>query len=109
MRLSKKYGLNPSIMCCPIYGKEIGVALLGANGGKEAPKKSIGLELCDDCEAEVKNGYVFILAVNETEKGIQLTGHYAKVNNKDLTIDPPSNGIMLMDVSSFHKTFNNDA
>jgi hypothetical protein len=36
--LSKNYGLNPSIIICPICGKDIGIALFGhIKGDKEAP------------------------------------------------------------------------
>lgn len=35
IRVSEKYGVNPSITICPICGKETGIALLGRLKGDE--------------------------------------------------------------------------
>ena len=108
LRLSKKYGLNPSILVCPVCGKDIGVALLGANGGKEAPRKITSMDLCDDCKQIVKEGNTFIFCVKQTEKGIQPTGAYIKISNEYLAISIPSKGIAFMEESEFNKFFNNN-
>lgn len=107
LRLSKKYGVNPSILVCPVCGKDIGVALLGANGGKEAPKKVTSMDLCDDCKQIVKEGNTFIFCVKQTEKGIQLTGAYIKISNECLAISIPPKGICFMEESEFNKLVNN--
>ena len=44
LRLSKEHGLNPSLLVCPICGKDVGIALLGANGGKKAPYQMISMD-----------------------------------------------------------------
>ena len=47
IRVSKKYGLNPSVLQCPVCGKEFGLALFGTSWkdkeGKtiEAPHKVV--------------------------------------------------------------------
>lgn len=68
IRLSEKHGVNPSLLCCFVCGKEIGVALLGKlSNDKEAPKKIANGELCDDCKEKIKNGYVAVVEVPDVE------------------------------------------
>lgn len=107
LRLSKKYGVNPSLLICPICGKDIGVALLGANGGKKAPYKMTSMDLCDDCKQKVKEGNTFILSAKQTSKGIQPSGAYMLVPNKYLNVPSPPKGICFMEESEFNKLFNN--
>ena len=108
LRLSKKYGVNPSILVCPVCGKDIGVALLGANGGKEAPRKITSMDLCDNCKQIVKEGNTFIFCVKQTEKNIQPTGAYIKISNEYLAISIPPKGIAFMEEYEFNKCFNNN-
>ena len=56
LRLSKEHGLNPSLLVCPICGKDVGIALLGANGGKTAPYQMISMDSCNDCKQKIKEG-----------------------------------------------------
>lgn len=107
LRLSKKYGVNPSILVCPVCGKDVGVALLGANGGKEAPKKVTSMDLCDDCKQIVKEGNTFIFCVKQTEKGIKPTGAYIIVPNNYLNVPIPPKGICFMEEFEFNKLVNN--
>ena len=66
LRLSEKYGVNPSLMCCIICGEATGVALLGHNDGKEAPRKMTGPgEICDSCRgAHLSNGTLLMSVKN---------------------------------------------
>lgn len=49
--LSKKHGLNPSMVVCPICGKAENVALLGhIKGDREAPRYIQG-DICDECKS----------------------------------------------------------
>ena len=73
LRLSKEHGLNPSLLVCPICGKDIGVALLGANGGKKAPYQMTSMELCDDCKQIVAP---YFKNTEEKEIKIQLNDKY---------------------------------
>ena len=59
IRVSKEYGLNPSVLCCECCGKEYGVGLFGTGikdrrTGKtvEAPHK-MSRGLCDDCKKKL--------------------------------------------------------
>lgn len=53
--LSEKHGLNPSIDCCILCGKDIGIVLFGKlENDKEAPKKVCTGNLCDDCLNRLK-------------------------------------------------------
>ena len=107
LRLSKKHGLNPSLLVCPICGKDVGIALLGANGGKKAPYQMISMELCDDCKQKVKEGNTFILSAKQTSDGIKLTGAYITVPNDCLNVLIPPKGICCMEESEFNKLVNN--
>lgn len=73
--LSPKHGLNPSITCCEVCGKELGLALFGQIRAKdgsdndiEAPKK-IHQGLCDDCQNVIDQGGLLIIEVRDGESG----------------------------------------
>ena len=107
LRLSKKYGVNPSLLVCPICGNDVGIALLGANGGKKAPYQMTSIELCNDCKQKVKEGNTFILSAKQTYEGIQPTGAYILVPNTSLNVPIPPKGICFMEESEFNKLINN--
>lgn len=66
--LSKKHGLNPSMVICPICGKEESVAILGhIKGDKEAPRYIQG-DICDECKAKVADNKCFVIAVGEDRR-----------------------------------------
>lgn len=49
--LSEKHGVNPSLLCCALCGKDIGIALMGRlKGDVEAPKRCCDGRICDDCK-----------------------------------------------------------
>ena len=75
IKISKKYGLNPSVTHCQCCGKVTGVALFGASWknpktGKtaEAPR-SVAMGLCDDCKNVIDHGGVMIIEVLDGETG----------------------------------------
>jgi len=71
IQLSNKYGLNPSLMICFFCNKESsGVALLGNNGGKEAPRQAIyDMTPCHECKDLMNQGILLISVRNgEMEK-----------------------------------------
>ena len=60
IRLSPKYGANPSLVVCILCGKETGaIALLGKIGkgkeDKEAPKHICDGSICDECKKELED------------------------------------------------------
>jgi hypothetical protein len=76
--LSEKYGVNPSVLQCPICGKEFGIAMFGAGlkdkkTGEtvEAPRVvALPDHICDECRdvIEKKHG-VFFIEVKDGETG----------------------------------------
>ena len=107
LKLSKEHGLNPSLLVCPLCGNDVGIALLGANGGKKAPYQMTSIELCNDCKQKVKEGNTFILSAKQTPDGIKPTGIYMLIPNDCLNILIPTKGICFMEESEFNKLVNN--
>lgn len=75
IRLSKEFGLNPSVTRCECCGKDYGIAMYGAGWkdpktGKtaEAPRE-VYQGLCDDCQKVIDNGGVMIIEVRDGESG----------------------------------------
>ena len=107
LRLSKKHGLNPSLLVCPICGKDVGIALLGANGGKKPPHQMTSIKLCNDCKQKVKEGNTFILSAKQTSEGIKPIGAYILVPNECLNVPISPKGIYFMEEFEFNKLINN--
>ena len=64
IRVSEKYGVNPSITICPICGKETGITLLGKfKGDEKAPMRMLS-DPCDDCVSKLGNDKIYILIIN---------------------------------------------
>lgn len=70
--LSPKYGLNPSMLVCPICGEPTGeIALLGRINDEtrhadiKAPKYTIGKNPCDSCQKLLDEGCKFLLEVED--------------------------------------------
>lgn len=74
-RISKKYGINPSMDTCFVCGKEISIVLFGTSykdeNGKtaEAPRTVCTGQLCDDCKRFIDEGGIFFIAVKDGESG----------------------------------------
>lgn len=75
MKISKKYGLNPSVEKCAVCGKDMSVVLFGTSykdtNGKtaEAPREVCLGHLCEDCQKVLDQGGVFIIEVRDGESG----------------------------------------
>lgn len=71
IRLSKKYGVNPSVETCVVCGKDMSVVLFGtaykdANGKTaEAPRQVCLGHVCDDCKGIIKQGGKFFIEVKD--------------------------------------------
>ena len=64
--LSKKHGVNPSMMICPICDETTGIALLGKlKGDAEAPRQILGTHPCKECEEKAGADKVYILSMDE--------------------------------------------
>lgn len=70
IRLSEKHGVNPSILHCPICGKETGIGLLGKlKGDAEAPRDMVDSNPCENCQKVIDGGGHFIIEVRDGESG----------------------------------------
>ena len=75
--LSKQFGVNPSVLQCPICGKEFGLAMFGTSWkdkktGKtaEAPRVvALPDQICTDCENALKQGAYIFIEVRDGEHG----------------------------------------
>lgn len=107
--LSKEHGLNPSLMHCPICGKDTGIAVFGKlKGDVKAPTHVIGNEPCDECKDKLNNGKIAIMEV-VFEHGIddnvpRPTGRYAFVDEKAINVKIPTR-IAVMRKEEFTEMF----
>ena len=88
IKLSKEYGVNPSVETCTICGKEMSVLLFGTSykgeNGKpaEAPHKVCLGNICDDCKRVIEDDGIFFIEVRDGESGNNryLNGRIIEVN-----------------------------
>lgn len=98
--LSKKHGINPSIMVCPICGKKESVALLGhIKGDEEAPRYIQG-DICDECKAKVADNKCFVISVGEDQRLKRYT-----IVNKDVFTQKVEECAVLMKEADFNIVF----
>lgn len=86
IRLSKEHGVNPSILVCPVCGKETGeIALLGKlKGDKKAPMYMYGNNPCDECKKKFNEGYVALVEAIQKPEEVERTGRMAFVRRSCL-------------------------
>lgn len=107
IRLSKKHGVNPSLLRCFVCGKEFGIAMLGElPNDEEAPKAIIDGEMCDNCKKKIKDGYVAMVEASNIHpdtktinmKDVKLAGRSVFVR-KEMFGDriDTSKGVMFCD------------
>ena len=90
IRLSKQFGVNPSVDTCFICGKETNIVLFGTSykdeNGKtaEAPKNVCTGDICDNCKQIIEDGGIFFIAVKDGESGNNpyRTGQFAAVKEE---------------------------
>lgn len=103
--LSPKHGVNPSMICCPVCGEPISIALMGKiKGDKEAPRKIIGTELCEKCIESCGDDKIYIMGIDK-ETG-RLIG-YVQVQRTIIKVDVPGY-VAAMDADEFLKLFNKE-
>lgn len=75
VRISKEFGVNPSVDTCFICGKETNIVLFGTSykdkNGKtaEAPRNVCTGDICDNCKQIIEDGGIFFIAVKDGESG----------------------------------------
>ena len=69
--VSKKYGVNPTMLICPVCHHETNcLALLGKlPGDTEALRYLFGSELCDDCKKVINGGGVMLIEIKDGSTG----------------------------------------
>lgn len=98
--LSKKHGLNPSMVICPICSKEESVAILGyIKGDKEAPRYIQG-DICDECKARVADNKCFVISVGEDQRLKRYT-----IVSKDIFTQKVEDCAVLMKEADFNAVF----
>ena len=103
IKVSPKHGLNPSVVLCPICGKDTSVALFGRlKGDAEAPRQVVGNEPCNECKEKMET-FVFIMEVKSIDNQDR-TGRGVWIPKGALNVECP-NGIALMAAEDFTKTF----
>jgi hypothetical protein len=116
IRLSKEYGVNPSVTCCKCCGKEIGIALFGTsykdeNGNTAKAPHKVAMGLCDDCKSCLDQGGVIIIEVKDGESGKNpyRTGRMVGITKEaaNRIFNNVTSNINYMEESLFSKIFNN--
>ena len=106
-----KHGLNPTMGICFWCGKETNeIGLLGANGGKEAPRHSVlSYEPCDECKGNWKKGTPVLEAsdtpISEKQpefRGGYPTGRFLVLRHGALNIDVPIGSPVYMRSDDFN-------
>ncbi len=114
LRISKQFGVNPSITHCECCGKEIGIALFGTSWKDpktkktaEAPK-AVAMGLCDDCKSVINQGGVMIIEVRDGESGNNpyRTGRLVGCSKEFRERNNIQHPIVYMEQTLFSKLFN---
>lgn len=74
VRISKKHGVNPSMLVCPCCLEDTGVALLGQlPKDAEAPREMLDREPCDKCKEMALTHLVIV----GSSSGVMMGGYIA--------------------------------
>ena len=107
IKLSPKYGVNPSVLRCICCGKDYGIAMLGKlKEDREAPRE-VFQGLCNDCQGVVDQGGAMIIEVGDGETGNNpcRTGRLVGVSKDFKERNKLESSIMYMPKSLFSKVF----
>ena len=125
IKLSPKYGVNPTIPTCFWCGKEKNeIILMGQlKGDIEAPKNVVlDYEPCEECKKRMDSGFTIIEATTypnnrtsiEMQRGIYPTGRYVVLTHEAVDRIFPadvdtSKGKAFMTIDDFTAMFCNDS
>ena len=116
LRISKEFGVNPSVRHCMCCGSEIDLVLFGTSykdpkTGKtaQAPSKIYG-GLCDKCQSVVDQGGMMIIEIRDGEKAPDpyRTGRVVGITKEAKERSFPEykdNPIIYMEQSAFEPMF----
>lgn len=114
VRISKKYGVNPSVTHCECCGKEIGVALFGTSWKDEKGRtaeapRDVYLGLCSDCQSVVDQDGLIVIEVRDGESGNNpfRTGRLIGITKeaKERLFQDVTSNIVYMEHSMFSDIF----
>ena len=116
LKLSKEFGVSPTVSVCIICGEDKNeIALLGSNyknkSGKviQAPSKMVtSIEPCDNCrEKYLSQGVMLVEADQDYNGNPAPTGNFLVVKNEAFknifTVDIPAKKICYIDTETFSK------
>lgn len=98
--LSKKHGVNPSMLLCSICYKEYAVGLLGRIKGDVKAPKNVVAGICDDCKDKLKDNVV----IRRCRSNGEFTGEYVFVK-RDCIKEEHKGSIFNMETELFDKMF----
>ena len=115
IRVSREFGVNPSVTRCQCCGKDYGIAMFGTSWkdpktGKtaEAPRE-VYHGLCDDCKKVVESGGLMLIEVRDGEGGNNpyRTGRVIGISKeaRERSFKDTKPGIAYMEHSLFEKLF----
>lgn len=113
IRLHPEYGVNPSLDLCFWCGEASGVALLGYNKGKEAPREVMtSYRPCTKCEEQMARGITVIEAAEsvyypdrpQIQAGLVPTGRWQVMTQESIE-RMLAGSPMLADVIAKRKCF----
>jgi hypothetical protein len=113
LTVSKKHGLNPSIVVCILCHKDTGVALLGAlPGDAEAPRKILDpfnpYEPCPACKEAYLSQGTLLLSVTEDKKYVgDLMVLKDAAFRECFGEEPPKGKVCFVDKSAFDQLYAN--
>ena len=120
IRLSKEFGVNPSVDTCFICGKETSVVLFGTSykdkNGKtaEAPRNVCTGDICNNCKQIIEEGGIFFIAIKdgESRNNPYRTGQFAAVKEEAVQRmfpDFPYKKINYIEESAYKQIFESNA
>ena len=120
VRISKEFGVNPSVDTCFICGKETSVVLFGTSykdkNGKtaEAPRNVCTGDICNNCKQIIEEGGIFFIAIKdgESRNNPYRTGQFAAVKEEAVQRmfpDFPYKKINYIEESAYKQIFESNA
>lgn len=112
IRLSEKYGVNPSMLTCFYCGETTGIALLGKISNKnnhdvEAPRYVCNsIEPCDACKEKYKDYVLMVEAKNSDSKNPQPTGRWFALKKEVLNPAYRNSPVAFMLEADFNQVLN---
>ena len=112
IRISEKHGVNPSLLVCPICGKDNGsIALVGRLPmDAEAPRHMTDmLNPCAECHIKYLKAGVMIAEAERADKGPKFTGRVVVVKveawERMFTLAVPRGHVAMMEPEAFQAVF----